>query len=115
MAQWWAKWRGYSYRMAVPNSSQRKGKFDVAHLGAQCLRNSCVTLAVLGVPTSSGGGGLFEVPHWLVEWLHNPCCPRGPQLLKAWMELRTAHCWVEWLHNPCRLGDPQLFTAGWKI
>ena len=41
MAQWWAKWRDYSYRMGVPNSSQRKGKFDVAHLGAQCLRNSC--------------------------------------------------------------------------
>ena len=41
MVQWWAKWRDYSYRMGVPNSSQRKGKFDVAHLGAQWLLNSC--------------------------------------------------------------------------
>ena len=41
MAQLLAKWQDYSYRMGVPNSSQWKGKFDVAHLGAQCLRNSC--------------------------------------------------------------------------
>ena len=40
MAQWWAEWRDNCYRMGVPNSSQRKKKFDVAHLGADCLRNS---------------------------------------------------------------------------
>ena len=60
MAQWWAKWRDYSYRMGVPNSSQRKGKFDVAHLGAQCLRNS-------GGPQLFGGGREITNAHWWAE------------------------------------------------